>query len=64
MEFLGQGPDPSHSCDLSHSCSNARSLTHCARLGIEPANQCSQDAADPIVPQQELLIFLIAIKYI
>ena len=54
MEFLGQGSDPSHSQDLSCSCSNDRSLTHCARLGIEPASQRSQDAADPVVPQQEL----------
>ena len=27
---------------------NARSLTHCARQGIEPASQCSQDVANPI----------------
>ena len=32
-EFLGQGSDPSHSCDLSCSCSSAGSLTHCARTG-------------------------------
>ena len=25
----------SHSCNLCHSCSNARSLTHCAGLGIK-----------------------------
>ena len=55
MEFLDQGSDPSHSCDLSHSCSNAGSLTHCARPGLEPASQRSQDAANPIVPQPELL---------
>ena len=54
-EFLGQGSDPSCSHDLSHSHGNAGSLTHCARLGIEPASQCSQDTADPIVPQRELL---------
>ena len=55
MGFLGQGSDPSCSCDLSCSCSNARSLTHCVRLGIEPAFQHSHDAAHPIAPQQELL---------
>ena len=33
--FLGQGSNPSHSCDLRHGCSNAGSLTHCAGLGIE-----------------------------
>ena len=36
-KFLGQGLNLSWSCDLLHSCSNARSLTHCAWLGIEPA---------------------------
>ena len=35
-EFPDQGADPSHSLDLSHSCSNAESLTHCAWLGIKP----------------------------
>ena len=33
MEFPGQGSDLSHSVDLSHSCSNTGSLTHCAGLG-------------------------------
>ena len=33
MEFLGQGSDPSHSVNPSHSCGNARSLTHCTRPG-------------------------------
>ena len=55
MEFPGQGSDPSHSCNLSCSCSNATSLTHRTRPGIEPVSQHSQDAAaDPAVPQQEL----------
>ena len=54
MELPSQGSDPIHSHKLSRSCSNAGSLTHCARRGIEPASQCSQDAADPIAPQQEL----------
>ena len=39
-----------------HRCGNARSLKHCARLGIKPASQCSQDADDPIAPQQEQMI--------
>ena len=43
-EFPGQGSDPQGSCELSHSCSNARSLTHCARPGVELT---SQDAANP-----------------
>ena len=50
----GPGSDPSHSCDLSCSYGNARSLTHCAGVGIQP-RQGSQDAADPITSQQELL---------
>ena len=33
----GQGMNPSCICGLCHSCHNARSLTHCARLGIKPA---------------------------
>ena len=53
-EFLGQGSDPSCSCNLSHSCGNAGSLTHCARLEIEPVSQGSQDAVNPDGPQQEL----------
>ena len=57
MEFPGQGSDLSCSCDLpcSFSYSNTWSLTHCARLGIEPVFPCSRDAADPVVPQWELL---------
>ena len=55
MELPGQGSDPSHSRKLSHSCGNTGLLTHCAGLGIQPSSQCSQDAADLIAPQQELL---------
>ena len=55
MGFLGQGSDPSHSCDLHCICSNNTFLTHCARLGIESASWCGRDAADPLAPQQELL---------
>ena len=54
-EFPGQGSDSSHSCNLSYICSNARSLTHCALLGMEPAFQRSQDTTHPVAPQQELL---------
>ena len=59
MEFLGKGSEPSHSLDLNLSCGNARPFTHCAGLGIEPGvpNLCSQDAAKPVAPQQELLFF-------
>ena len=55
MEFPGQGSDPSCRFDLSHSCSNARSFTHCAGPGIKPASQQSQEAADPVTAQWELL---------
>ena len=51
MEFLGQESDPSCSCDLGLSYSNARPLTHCAGLGIEPVSQCSKHTAGPVVPQ-------------
>lgn len=33
----GQGFIPSQSCDLRHSCSKERSLTHCSGLGIQLA---------------------------
>ena len=50
MEFPGHmlATDQSHSCDGSHSCGNARSLTLCARPGIEPMSHCFQDAANPV----------------
>ena len=57
MEFLAQGSDPSFSLNLSCSCGNAGSLTHCARPWIQPVSQRSQEAADPFVPQGELLFF-------
>ena len=55
MELPGQGSDLSHSLELSHSCGNTGSLTRCARPGVEPMFQGSQDAAHPIVSQWELL---------
>ena len=35
-KFLSQRSNPSCSCNLRHSCENARSLTHCARPEFEP----------------------------
>ena len=35
-KFQGQGSNQSCNCNLRSSCSNAGSLTHCARPGIEP----------------------------
>ena len=55
MEFLGQGSDPSHSHYLNSSCGRSKSLTHHSGLGIEPETQNSQDAANPAVPQWQLL---------
>ena len=47
MEFQGQGSDHCHS-------STARSLTWFDGLGFKPGSHCTQDLANPIVPQQEL----------
>ena len=38
-KFPSQGSNLSCSCDLCHSCTNARSLTHCTRPGIKPELQ-------------------------
>ena len=46
MAFLGQGSNLSCSCDLSRCCSNTATLKP-----LEPVSQCSQDTADPVVPQ-------------
>ena len=56
MELQSQGSDPS---DLSCSCGTARSLAHCARLEIKHASQHSQDPADPVMPQRELLTLVL-----
>ena len=47
MEFSDQGSGWSCSCDLSHSCSSAGSLTHCAGLG---SNLC------PSAPEMLLIL--------
>ena len=57
MEFPGQGSDPSCSLDLSQSCGNARSITHCAEPGIKTISQHFQDTTNSTVPQWELLEF-------
>ena len=54
MDFLGQGSDPSCSCELSLSCGNAGSLTHCDKMGIIPSSQHSQDTTNPNAPQRKL----------
>ena len=50
--FPGQGSTPSCSCDLCLTWGKAKSLTHCAKLGLKPVSQCSRNAAGPLVPQQ------------
>ena len=54
---LGQGSN------LSHSCSNARFLTHCARLGIKPATPQRQAGFShcTIAGTPKSFLFLIAI---
>ena len=54
LATLGQGSDLSHNCHPSCNCCNAGFLTHCARPGIEPMSQQSQDGPNPIMPQQKL----------
>ena len=58
MEFPGQVPDPSHSRDLCHRGGNPRSLTHCARLEVEPMILCCRDATNSTAPQWELLFYI------
>ena len=53
-----QGSDPRCNLSLSHNCGNSRSLTHCVRLGIEPAFQSSHSTTNPIAPRQELPFFV------
>ena len=54
VAFPGQGSDQSRSYNLSLSYGSARSSTHCAWLGVEPASQSSPDSTDPVAPQPEL----------
>ena len=58
MDFLGPGLDPSSRCDLSHSCGNTGSLTHCASQGCNLCPRAPKEAADHIAPQWELLSYL------
>lgn len=55
MEYGVPGPGVSCMCDLSHSCGNVGSLTHCVGPGMAPASQRSRYTADPTAPQGELL---------
>ena len=62
LEFLGQGSDPSPRGNLRRSCGNAGSLTLCAKLGVEPVSQCSQNAAKPVTPRWESLPLCISME--
>ena len=59
MEFPAQGSDLSYSCDLCHSHSNAGSLIHCTRPGIEPVSQRCRDTADLAATQKEFQLIYI-----
>ena len=59
-KFLDQGLNPSHSCDLCHSCGDAGSLTHCTRRRIKPAPPQwpkPLQLVQPTVPHQKLQNF-------
>ena len=47
MEFPGEGSDPSHSCNLCHSCHNTGSLTHCPGWG---SNLCPSTLETLLIP--------------
>ena len=49
--FFFAGPDPSCSFDLHH-CSYARSLTHCARLGVVILHPTTPETASHLVTPQ------------
>ena len=55
MEFLGQGSDPSHSCNLCCSYGNTRSLNPLCQPGIKPMSWCCRDSVNPIAPQRAFL---------
>ena len=52
MEFLDQGSDLSHSCDLYHRCGNTRFFNPLCWVGDR--TWCCRDAASLVVPQQDL----------
>ena len=54
MEFPGQRSDPSLSCDLSHSYGNTGSFNPLCWTGDQTYVLVLGDAADPVVPHQEL----------
>ena len=57
VEFSGQGSDPSCSCNLNHSCGKPGALTHCARLGIEPASSAPKTPLIPLLLNNFFALF-------
>ena len=55
LEFPDQGSDPSCSCNLSYSCSNARSFNLLHLLCIKSSSWHCRDVTNSIAPQWELL---------
>ena len=55
MEFPDQGSALSCSCDLYHSCGNARSFNQLCQAGDQTyMSWHCREAADPVVPQWQL----------
>ena len=50
-------PDPSHICDLTRAHGNARSLTHWAMPGIEPATSLFLIRCISTAPWRQLLMY-------
>lgn len=50
IQFLGQGSDQNHSCDLRCRCCNTRFCNplHKMRLRIKPTSWCCRDTPDPL----------------
>ena len=63
LKFLGQRLNLSHSCDLHHNCSKARSFNTLFRGGIKPDRSAAikTEQTRAVVPQQECLKVLISI---
>ena len=62
MEFPGQGSYLSYSHALICSHGSTGSPTHSVGPGIEPVPQRSQDTANPIAPQQEVLLVFFFVR--
>lgn len=52
-KFPSQRLTPSHTGDISHSCSNTSNSNPLCQLGMEPASCCCGEAAGPLAPPRE-----------